>query len=68
MCVCGDIYILYILYNCYLISFNSYSLSLSSYGYAHLILKLEWAKPSNRDAGKEGGLSGNSFVSGYGKG
>ena len=39
----------------------------SRYGYAHLILKLEWAQPSKRDAGKEGGLAGNSYVSGYGK-
>jgi translation initiation factor 3 subunit G len=40
---------------------------LQGHGYAHLILKLEWAKPSNRDAGKEGGLSNNAYVSGYGK-
>ncbi len=41
---------------------------LQGHGYDHRILKLEWARPSNRDAGKEGGLSGNAYVSGYGKG
>jgi len=40
---------------------------LNGYGYDHLILKIEWAKPSTRDAGPGGnGLSGG-FVSGYGK-
>jgi translation initiation factor 3 subunit G len=40
----------------------------SRYGYDHLILKIEWAKPSTKDASGAGsnGLSGG-FVSGYGK-
>lgn len=40
--------------------------ALQGYGYDHLILSLSWAKPSNRDPGKEGGLS-SGYVSGYGK-
>lgn len=41
--------------------------TLNGYGYDHLILKVEWAKPSVRkDGGGPGGLSGG-FVSGYGK-
>lgn len=38
---------------------------LDGYGYDHLILKLEWAKPSVRDS-SGGGLSGG-YTSGYGK-
>lgn len=39
---------------------------LNGYGYDHLILKVERAKPSNRDPGTSSGLSGG-FTSGYGK-
>ena len=37
---------------------------LQGYGYDHLILRLEWARPSNRDAGSENVMR---FASGYGK-
>ena len=37
---------------------------LQGYGYAHLILYLEWAKPSGRDAGSENVMR---YASGYGK-
>jgi translation initiation factor 3 subunit G len=41
---------------------------LQGYGYDHLILKLEWAKPPSADGPSGGGgLSGNGFVSGYGQ-
>ncbi|CAM9455622.1 unnamed protein product [Discosporangium mesarthrocarpum] len=40
--------------------------ALQGYGYDHLILKLEWAKPSLRDVSGEGGLSGMR-TSGYGE-
>ncbi|CAN0338188.1 unnamed protein product [Ectocarpus sp. 13 AM-2016] len=40
--------------------------ALQGYGYDHLILKLEWAKPSLRDVATEGGLSGMR-TSGYGE-
>lgn len=42
---------------------------LNGYGYDHLILKIEWAKPSTKEEGGSaggGGLSGG-FTSGYGK-
>lgn len=39
---------------------------LQGYGYDHLILKLEWAKPPSKDPGAEGGLS-RGYVSGYGQ-
>mmetsp|Transcript_40982 Transcript_40982/g.41858 ORF Transcript_40982/g.41858 Transcript_40982/m.41858 type:complete len:334 (+) Transcript_40982:117-1118(+) len=39
---------------------------LQGYGYDHLILKLEWAKPPSKDPGSESGL-GRGFVSGYGQ-
>ena len=39
--------------------------AVDGYGYDHLILKVEWAKPSVRDP-TSSGLS-SSFVSGYGK-
>ncbi|KAJ1449540.1 hypothetical protein M885DRAFT_535198 [Pelagophyceae sp. CCMP2097] len=44
--------------------------ALQGHGYDHLILKIEWAKPSTKDAagapgGGEGGLS-SGFTSGYG--
>jgi len=38
---------------------------LQGFGYDHLILKLEWAKPSKRDP-QDSGL-GSSYTSGYGK-
>lgn len=37
---------------------------LQGYGYDHLILRLEWARPSNRDAGSENVMR---HASGYGK-
>ncbi|CAK4735554.1 unnamed protein product [Aphanomyces euteiches] len=39
---------------------------LQGYGYDHLILKLEWAKPSTKTAVDEGAV-GTTFRSGYGK-
>ncbi|KAF0714063.1 Aste57867_4077 [Aphanomyces stellatus] len=39
---------------------------LQGYGYDHLILKLEWAKPSTKTAVDEG-AQGTTFRSGYGK-
>jgi translation initiation factor 3 subunit G len=39
---------------------------LQGYGYDHLILKLEWAKPSSKTAVDEGSV-GTTFRSGYGK-
>ncbi|EQC41668.1 hypothetical protein SDRG_01626 [Saprolegnia diclina VS20] len=39
---------------------------LQGYGYDHLILKLEWAKPSNKTPVDEG-AQGTTFRSGYGK-
>ena len=44
--------------------------ALQGYGYDHLILKLEWARPSTRDAdggGGGGGGGGTQYRSGYGK-
>lgn len=44
------------------------ALSLQGYGYDHLIIKLEWAKPTKPDAGGGGGGGMNpSFMSGYGQ-
>ncbi|KAF4322098.1 hypothetical protein G195_002990 [Phytophthora kernoviae 00238/432] len=40
---------------------------LQGYGYDHLILKLEWAKPSNKPAQQDAGSMGTTFRSGYGK-
>ncbi|TMW62859.1 hypothetical protein Poli38472_005477 [Pythium oligandrum] len=42
---------------------------LQGYGYDHLILKLEWAKPSNKPANQEQdpGSMSTTFRSGYGK-
>lgn len=41
---------------------------LQGYGYDHLILKLEWAKPSNKPKEeKDAGSMGTTFRSGYGK-
>ena len=39
---------------------------LQGYGFDHLILKIEWAKPSNKEENSAGGLAGG-FTSGYGK-
>lgn len=39
---------------------------LQGYGYDHLIIKLEWAKPTKDSGGGGGGLSGG-YMSGYGK-
>jgi translation initiation factor 3 subunit G len=48
--------------------------ALQGYGYAHLILKLEWARPNGGGAGGGGGggggdigSQGTTFRSGYGK-
>ncbi|KAG7393288.1 translation initiation factor eIF3 subunit g [Phytophthora pseudosyringae] len=40
---------------------------LQGYGYDHLILKLEWAKPSTKPANEDAGSMGTTFRSGYGK-
>uniref|UniRef100_A0AAV1TJU8 Eukaryotic translation initiation factor 3 subunit G n=1 Tax=Peronospora matthiolae TaxID=2874970 RepID=A0AAV1TJU8_9STRA len=40
---------------------------LQGHGYDHLILKLEWAKPSNKPANEDAGSMGTTFRSGYGK-
>uniref|UniRef100_K3X937 Eukaryotic translation initiation factor 3 subunit G n=1 Tax=Globisporangium ultimum (strain ATCC 200006 / CBS 805.95 / DAOM BR144) TaxID=431595 RepID=K3X937_GLOUD len=40
---------------------------LQGYGYDHLILKLEWAKPSNKPKETDAGSMGTTFRSGYGK-
>ncbi len=42
---------------------------LQGYGYDHLIIKLEWAKPNKDGAagGGGGGGNGSNFMSGYGK-
>jgi translation initiation factor 3 subunit G len=42
---------------------------LQGYGYDHLILKIEWAKPSNKPAGEsqDPGSMSTTFRSGYGK-
>ncbi|KUF87986.1 hypothetical protein AM588_10001651 [Phytophthora nicotianae] len=40
---------------------------LQGYGYDHLILKLEWAKPSNKPTHDDAGSMGTTFRSGYGK-
>lgn len=40
---------------------------LQGYGYDHLILKLEWAKPSTKPAEQDAGSMGTTFRSGYGK-
>jgi translation initiation factor 3 subunit G len=40
---------------------------LNGHGYDHLILKIEWAKPSNKPADKDEGSMGTTFRSGYGK-
>jgi len=40
--------------------------TLNGHGYDHLILKIEWAKPSNKPAQDEGS-KGTTFRSGYGK-
>jgi len=40
--------------------------ALQGHGYDHLILKIEWAKPSTREPNQDGGLS-SGFTSGYGK-
>ena len=37
---------------------------LNGYGYDHLILKIEWAKPSTRDAGSESVMK---HATGYGR-
>lgn len=42
--------------------------ALNGHGYDHLILKLEWAKPSNKPTTKQDvGSMGTTFRSGYGK-
>merc|ERR1712216_1041543 len=47
--------------------------ALQGYGYDHLILKIEWAKPSNKEGtgggggGGDIGSQGTTFRSGYGK-
>lgn len=40
---------------------------LNGHGYDHLILKLEWAKPSNKPAQEDAGSLSTTFRSGYGK-
>jgi translation initiation factor 3 subunit G len=40
---------------------------LQGYGYDHLILKLEWAKPSTKPKETDVGSMGTTFRSGYGK-
>jgi len=40
--------------------------ALQGHGYDHLILKIEWAKPSTREPNQDGGLS-SGYTSGYGK-
>jgi RNA recognition motif-containing protein len=40
---------------------------LQGYGYDHLIIKIEWAKPGTGMGGGGGGGMGSSYVSGYGK-
>jgi translation initiation factor 3 subunit G len=40
---------------------------LQGYGYDHLILKLEWAKPSTKPANEDAGSMGTTFRSGHGK-
>ena len=40
--------------------------ALQGYGYDHLILKIEWAKPSTKPDG-DAGSQGTQFRSGYGK-
>mmetsp|Transcript_375 Transcript_375/g.503 ORF Transcript_375/g.503 Transcript_375/m.503 type:complete len:333 (-) Transcript_375:269-1267(-) len=40
--------------------------ALQGHGYDHLILKIEWAQPSNRSVNEEGGLS-SMRTSGYGQ-
>jgi RNA recognition motif-containing protein len=39
---------------------------LQGYGYDHLIIKIEWAKPGSGGGGGGGGMGG-SYMSGYGK-
>jgi len=41
--------------------------SLQGHGYDHLILKIEWAKPSVREPDATGGGLSSGFTSGYGK-
>mmetsp|Transcript_29188 Transcript_29188/g.89279 ORF Transcript_29188/g.89279 Transcript_29188/m.89279 type:complete len:341 (+) Transcript_29188:61-1083(+) len=40
--------------------------ALQGHGYDHLILRIEWAKPSTREPASDGGLS-SGYTSGYGK-
>jgi translation initiation factor 3 subunit G len=41
--------------------------ALQGHGYDHLILKIEWAKPSVREPTAEGGGLSSGYTSGYGK-